>query len=79
MSPERAPSYLSPTDTSDKDLTTSLDAQPSHIAVTKVTANVVCMCMCAYCMLESLCSLCLPACVYVCVRACVCVSDTRCW
>ena len=40
VSPERVPSRVSPTDTSDKDLTTSLDQQPSHIRVTKVTSDI---------------------------------------
>ena len=52
MSPERAPSRLSPTDTSDKDLTTSLDPQPSHIEVTKVTTHVA---VCVRVMLQCVC------------------------
>ena len=69
VSPRRAPSRVSPTDTSDKDTTTSLDKQPPHIAVAKVTHVFVYICTYAH--------VCVSVCV--CVGAmlqCVWVSDT---
>ena len=48
VSPRRAPSRVSPTDTSDKDMTMSLDKQPPHIAVAKVTHVFVYICTYAH-------------------------------